>query len=198
VLRTTMSAILSPEHWAQSVVVHGVKVLPAGTPVSGTVVAAKGQGRFKGSGDLGIAIRRVGNYDSRLILMKRQAKARANGLRDSWVAAQAAGALIGGLAGGGKGALIGGCWEPVLEPRAPHLPATKDITVPAESVVTFKPCRADHRDQGKPLTTAFPAVAEVGLRCRSKLQILRNIIRVRGKLLRAAVVRNGCRGARPD
>src|ERR1700733_12590533 len=47
---------------AQSVVVHGVKVIRAGTPVTGTVVAAKGQGRFKGSGDLGIAITRVGPY----------------------------------------------------------------------------------------------------------------------------------------
>ena len=35
---------------AQSVVVHGVNVLRAGAPVTGSVVASKGQGRFKGDG----------------------------------------------------------------------------------------------------------------------------------------------------
>ena len=47
---------------SQSLVVHGVKVIRAGAPVTGTVVAAKGQGRFKGAGDLVIAVNRVGNY----------------------------------------------------------------------------------------------------------------------------------------
>ena len=47
---------------AQSVVVHGVTVIRAGAPVTGVVTAAKGQGRFKGAGDLAIAIRRVGDY----------------------------------------------------------------------------------------------------------------------------------------
>ena len=39
---------------AQSIRVKGVVVLKAGAPVSGTVIAARKQGRFKGEGDLGI------------------------------------------------------------------------------------------------------------------------------------------------
>ncbi len=48
---------------AQSVRVAGVTVLRAGTPVSGAVASAKKQGRFKGEGDLGIQLSRVGPYE---------------------------------------------------------------------------------------------------------------------------------------
>src|SRR5580658_9831265 len=47
---------------AQSVRVQGVTVIKAGAPATGTVVASKGQGRFKGDGALGIAVNRVGHY----------------------------------------------------------------------------------------------------------------------------------------
>jgi type IV secretory pathway VirB10-like protein len=74
---------------AQSVVVHGVKVIKAGTPVTGTVVAAKGRGRFKGSGDLGIAINRVGSYSVVTTSYEARPKARANVPPASLVAALA-------------------------------------------------------------------------------------------------------------
>jgi hypothetical protein len=122
---------------AQSVVVHGVKVLPAGTPVSGTVVAAKGQGRFKGSGDLGIAIRRVGNYE--VTTNSYEATGKGKGKRTAGFVGGGAGggALIGGLAGGGKGALIGGLLGAGAGTAGAAFTGNKDITVPAESVVTF-------------------------------------------------------------
>jgi hypothetical protein len=122
---------------AQSVVVHGVKILPAGTPVSGTVVAAKGQGRFKGAGDLGIAISRVGNYE--VTTNSYEATGKGKGKRTAGFVGGGAGggALIGGLAGGGKGALIGGLLGAGAGTAGAAFTGNKDISVPAESVVTF-------------------------------------------------------------
>jgi hypothetical protein len=122
---------------AQSVVVKGVSVIRAGAPVTGTVVAAKGQGRFKGSGDLGIAIRRVGDYQ--VTTSSYETAAKGKGKRSAGFIGGGAGggALIGGLAGGGKGALIGGLLGAGGGAAGAALSGNKDITVPAESVVTF-------------------------------------------------------------
>jgi hypothetical protein len=123
---------------AQSVVVGGVTVLRAGTPVTGVVTAAKGQGRFKGSGDLAIAVKRVGDYT--VATTAYEATSKGKGKRTAGFVGGGAGggALIGGLAGGGKGALIGGLLGAGAGTAGAALTGNKDITVPAESVVTFK------------------------------------------------------------
>jgi hypothetical protein len=122
---------------AQSVVVHGVKVIRAGAPVTGTVVAAKGQGRFKGSGDLAIAVTRVGTYS--VSTSSYEATGKGKGKRTAGFVGGGAGggALLGGLAGGGKGALIGGLLGAGAGTAGAAFTGNKDISVPAESVVTF-------------------------------------------------------------
>ena len=122
---------------AQSVVVHGVKVIRAGAPVTGTVVAAKGQGRFKGSGDLAIAVTRVGTYS--VTTTSYEATGKGKGKRTAGFVGGGAGggALLGGLAGGGKGALIGGLLGAGAGTAGAAFTGNKDISVPAESVVTF-------------------------------------------------------------
>jgi hypothetical protein len=122
---------------SQSVVVHGVKVIRAGAPVSGTVVAAKGQGRFKGAGDLVIAVNRVGSYS--VATSSYEATGKGKGKRTAGFVGGGAGggALIGGLAGGGKGALIGGLLGAGAGTAGAAFTGNKDISIPAESVVTF-------------------------------------------------------------
>ena len=122
---------------AQSVVVDGVNLIRAGAPVTGTVVAAKGQGRFQGSGDLGISVRRVGSYT--VSTSSYEAAAKGKGKRTAGFIGGGAGggALIGGLAGGGKGALIGGLLGAGAGTAGAAFTGNKDVTVLAESVVTF-------------------------------------------------------------
>jgi hypothetical protein len=122
---------------AQSVVVHGVNVIRAGATVTGTVVAAKGQGRFKGAGDLGIAVRRVGSYSVSTSSYEATAKGKGKRTAGFIGGGGGGGALIGGLAGGGKGALIGGLLGAGAGTAGAAFTGNKDITVPAESVVTF-------------------------------------------------------------
>jgi hypothetical protein len=122
---------------AQSLVVHGVKVIKAGTPVSGTVVAAKGQGRFKGAGDLGIAINRVGSYPVATSAYEATTKGKGKRTAGFIGAGGGGGALIGGLAGGGKGALIGGLLGAGAGTAGAAFTGNKDVSIPAETVVTF-------------------------------------------------------------
>jgi hypothetical protein len=123
---------------AQSVVVGGVTVIRSGAPVTGVVTAAKGQGRFKGSGDLAIAIKRVGDYAVSTTAYEAVAKGKGKRTAGFIGGGGGGGALIGGLAGGGKGALIGGLLGAGAGTAGAALTGNKDITVPAESVVTFK------------------------------------------------------------
>jgi hypothetical protein len=101
------------------------------------VIAAKGQGRFKGSGDLGIVIRRVGNYS--VTTSSFEATTKGKGKRTAGFVGGGAGggALIGGLAGGGKGALIGGLLGAGAGTAGAAFTGNKNISIPAESVVTF-------------------------------------------------------------
>jgi hypothetical protein len=123
---------------AQSVVVDGVTVIRSGAPVTGVVTASKGQGRFKGSGDLAIAIKRVGDYAVSTTAYEAVAKGKGKRTAGFIGGGGGGGALIGGLAGGGKGALIGGLLGAGAGTAGAALTGNKDITVPAESVVTFK------------------------------------------------------------
>lgn len=121
---------------ARSVSVGGVTVLRAGAPVSGTVVAAKGQGRFKGAGDLGIDINRVDGHEVRTTAYEREVKGKGKRTAGFIGGGGGGGALIGGLAGGGKGALIGGLIGAGAGTAGAALTGNHNVSIPAESVVT--------------------------------------------------------------
>ena len=122
---------------AESVRVNGVTVLRAGTPVTGTVIAAKGRGRFKGAGDLGIELTSIGSQPVSTSEYEKTASGKGKRSAGFIGGGGGAGALIGGLAGGGKGALIGGLLGAGGGAAGAGLTGNKDIVIPAESVVSF-------------------------------------------------------------
>jgi hypothetical protein len=122
---------------AQSVRVDGVPVLRAGAPVSGTVVGVKGQGRFKGAGDLAIALNRVGSASVSTSAYEKTASGKGKRSAAMIGGGGGGGALIGGLAGGGKGALIGGLLGAGGGTAVAGLTGNKEISIPAESLVSF-------------------------------------------------------------
>ncbi len=116
----------------------GGVLFPRGTRVLGTVVASKGQGKFKGAGDLGIQVTSIaGNAVSTSIYEKEQ---KGKGKRTAGFigGGGGAGALIGGLAGGGKGALIGGLLGAGGGTAAGAFTGNKDVVIPSESTITFR------------------------------------------------------------
>lgn len=117
---------------------EGGTVFPRGTEVSGTVVAAKGQGRFKGAGDLAIQLTSIGGH--RVSSSEYEVATKGKGKRTATMAGGGAGlgALIGGLAGGGKGALIGGLAGAGAGTAGAAYTGNKDVVIPAETVVTFR------------------------------------------------------------
>lgn len=115
----------------------GKVVLPRGTHVEGTVVAAKGRGKFKGEGDLAIQVTSIGGHQVSTTSYLRQEKGKGKRTAGIIGGGTGVGALIGGLAGGGKGALIGGLAGAGAGTAGAALTGNKDIVIPAESVVTF-------------------------------------------------------------
>jgi hypothetical protein len=122
---------------AQSVHVQGVTVLKAGAPCTGTVVAVRKQGKFKGEGNLAIQLTHVGSYG--VTTQEYEQTVKGKGKRSATMVGGGAGggALIGGLAGGGKGALIGGLVGAGAGTAGAVFTGNKGVTIPAETVLSF-------------------------------------------------------------
>jgi len=116
----------------------GGTVFKRGTEVSGTVVAAKGQGRYKGAGDLAIQLTSIAGIPVQSSTYEEVAKGKGKRTATLTGGGAGLGALIGGLAGGGKGALIGGLAGAGAGGAGSALTGNKDVVIPAESQVTFR------------------------------------------------------------
>lgn len=115
----------------------GETVFAKGTPVSGAVVSAKGQGRFAGAGVLAIELREVGGHPvaaTEYVVSKKGKGKRSAALIGGGAGA---GALIGGLAGGGKGALLGGLLGGGAGTAGAGFTGNKPLIIPTESIVVF-------------------------------------------------------------
>lgn len=127
---------------AHSIAVNGVVAIRAGAGVAGTVVDAKSPGRFKGEGYLSIALTSINvkGVPTRIQTSAYAQTLKGKGKRTGAFVGGGAGggALIGGLAGGGKGALIGGLVGAGAGTAGAAFTGNKELTVAAESVVTFK------------------------------------------------------------
>ena len=113
-------------------------VFPRGAKVHGTVVAAKGRGRFKGAGALGIEVSSIDGHAVRTSEYEKEQKGKGKRTAGFIGGGAGGGALIGGLAGGGKGALIGGLIGAGAGTAGAAFTGNKDVIIPSESVIVFR------------------------------------------------------------
>jgi hypothetical protein len=115
----------------------GGVVFPRGAHVVGTVVASKGQGKFKGSGALGIQVTSISGMPVSTSAYEKEQKGKGKRTAGFIGGGAGGGALIGGLAGGGKGALIGGLIGAGAGTAGAAFTGNKDVVIPSESTISF-------------------------------------------------------------
>ncbi len=122
---------------AYPLVVRGTTVFGRGTEVRGEITSAKGRGRFKGAGVLGVELTSIGGHAVSTTEYIQRDKGRGKRTAGFIGGGGGVGALIGGLAGGGKGALIGGLAGAGGGTAAGALTGSRDVVIPAESTIAF-------------------------------------------------------------
>jgi hypothetical protein len=126
----------------EPVEVDGRVAIPKGARASGIVKDAKPSGRFKGGAVLSLTLTSISvkNEEYNVQTTSPVETSKGKGKRTAGLVGGGAGggALIGGLAGGGKGALIGGLIGAAAGTGGAGLTGNRDITLPAETRLTFK------------------------------------------------------------
>ena len=127
---------------AQPVTAHGRTVIPAGAAVTGNIVQAKQGGKIKGGSQLALHLTtiRVNGVSYPIVTEQFVQEAKGKGKRTTAMGAGGAGlgAIVGGIAGGGKGAAIGALAGGGAGVAGSAMTGNKELTIPAESVLTFK------------------------------------------------------------
>ncbi len=122
----------------EPIVFHGATLFGKGARVTGTVVASKGRGRFKGAGALGIELNTVGGMHVQTSEYEKEVSGKGKRTGGLIGGGAGLGAIIGGLAGGGKGAVIGGLAGAGAGTAGAAYTGNKDVVIPSESLVTFR------------------------------------------------------------
>jgi BON domain len=126
----------------QPVSVGGRAAIPDGSTVSGTVVTAKAKGRFKGEGQLTLALTSITvrghTYTIQTGVLDSTVKGKGKRTAATTGGGAAGGALIGGLAGGGKGAGIGALVGAGAGLVGGAMTGNQQMEIPAESALSFR------------------------------------------------------------
>jgi hypothetical protein len=127
---------------SKPIIIGEKTVIPQGARVEGVVVDAKQSGRLRGRARLQLALQTVEvdgkNYEIRTVSAHRVGGSHKK-RNIAWIGGGTGGGLlIGALAAGGKGALIGGPIGAGAGVATAYLTGKKDIKLPAETHLTFK------------------------------------------------------------
>jgi hypothetical protein len=126
----------------QDLVVHGKTIAHAGTPARGKVTFVKNSGRLHDPGQLTIRLTSL-QLNNKTVAISTSAyhvegKSHTKSNVTKIGGGTAAGALIGGIAGGGKGALIGAGAGAAAGTGVAAATGKQEAEIPAERTVTFK------------------------------------------------------------
>jgi hypothetical protein len=125
----------------RDLVVHGKTLAPAGTPARGKVTYVKTSGRLHDPGQLTIRLTSLQLNGKTVALSTSKYHVEGKSHTKSNVTkiggGTAAGALIGGIAGGGKGALIGAGAGAAAGTGLAAATGKQEAEIPAERTVTF-------------------------------------------------------------
>jgi hypothetical protein len=121
---------------------HGKVILPGRTRFTGHVVSAKPSGRLKGRGYITVALDSFELRGARHRISTSTATRVTGSHKKRNIAliggGSGVGALIGGLAGGGKGALIGAGAGAAAGTGGAAATGKKNVHIPAETVLAFR------------------------------------------------------------
>jgi hypothetical protein len=127
---------------AHNVLSNGTVVIPRGARAEGTVLDAKSLGHFKGGALLSLRLDRVhtrwGAYPVSTSSIERAEKGKGERSAGFIGGGAAFGALIGGLAGGGKGVAIGALAGGGAGTAGSAFTGNKQVVLPAETLLTFR------------------------------------------------------------
>ena len=121
----------------KDVVVNGKTVAKAGDPVKGVVSSAKSSGRLHAPGILSVRLTSVNGTPVHTLAISRQGKSHTKSNATKIGGGTAAGALLGGVFGGGKGALIGAGAGAAAGTGVAAATGKEEAVIPAETMLTF-------------------------------------------------------------
>src|ERR1051326_5473565 len=142
-LNTSLSSATATkgEIWSgtltHDIVEHGKLVARAGAPVKGKVTYVNRSGRLHKPGALTLRLSSINGENVYSSRVSRQGKSHTKSNVTKIGGGTAAGALIGGLAGGGKGAAIRAGGGPAAGTGVAAATGKEEVRIPAESVLTF-------------------------------------------------------------
>jgi hypothetical protein len=122
---------------ARDLVVNGKRIAKAGSRVQGKVTSAKSSGRLHAPGILAVRLTSVDGIPVHTNAISRRGASHTKSNATKIGGGAAAGALIGGLLGGGKGALIGAGAGGAAGTGVAAATGKKEAVIPAEAILTF-------------------------------------------------------------